>query len=74
MPSPPTREYAPSATFVGGLLGIGCAVFVPPRMMLTPEGTIGWLLVWPAAGLLAGAVVEAIIGSTHKRRPRGAGS
>ncbi|QEH34912.1 hypothetical protein OJF2_34570 [Aquisphaera giovannonii] len=61
------RRRSPSPTFIGALIGVGCALVVPPRMMLTAEGTIAWLLAWSGTGLVAGAVVEAVASRVRGR-------
>ena len=61
------RHRFPSITFLGAMLGVGCALLVPPRMMLTAKGTIAWLLAWSLSGLVAGAIVEGIAAFVRKR-------
>jgi hypothetical protein len=61
------RARFPSITFIGAVLGVGCALLVPPRMMPSAEGTVAWLLAWSLSGLVAGAVVEAVVAFTRRR-------
>jgi hypothetical protein len=61
------RSRFPSVTFIGALLGVGCALLIPPRMMLTAKGTVAWLLAWSLSGLVVGAIVEAVLAFIRRR-------
>ena len=61
------RRIGPGAAFIGSLIGVVASLTVQPRMMLTGEGDILWLLSWTAAGGAAGLAIERFVarGTCH---------
>jgi hypothetical protein len=55
-----SRRRFRSGDFIGALIGILGALFVPPPMMLTEMGIVIYILGGAAIGAVTGAVVEAI--------------